>query len=111
MRLSVIQVENKINGVPDSLTEELIKLIIAHKPVKKIVVYGSRATNNYRKTSDIDIAIVDKNWDSSDMSLARFNLEEELSTPLTIDLVNYYNIHKKSMQDAINRGLVLYESK
>ena len=111
VRLSAIQVENKINGVPDSLTEELIKSIIAHKPVKKIVVYGSRATDNYRKTSDIDIAIVDESWDSGDISLVHFNLEEELSTPLTIDLVSFYNVYKESMQDAINKGLVLYESK
>ena len=110
MRLSAIQVENKINGVPDSLTEELIKSIIAHKPVKKIVVYGSRATSNYRKTSDIDIAIVDENWSHSDISLVHFNLEEDLFTPLTIDLVNFYNVSKQSMKDAINKGITLYES-
>ena len=102
--------KNIINGVPEEISKELIKVITLHKPVKKIVLFGSRATNDYRKTSDIDIAIVDDSWNSSDMSLVRFNLEEELSTPLTIDLVNYYNVHKKSMQDAINRGLVLYES-
>lgn len=101
--------KNKIRGVPDSLTEKLIRTIIDHKPVKKIVLYGSRATENYRKTSDIDIAIIDENWNYNDMSLVRFNLEEDLSTPLTIDLVNYYNVHKKSMQDAIDKGVVLYE--
>ena len=103
--------KNKINGVPDSLTDKLIELIIVHKPVKKIVVYGSRATDNYRKTSDIDIAVVDENWDSSDMSLIRFNLEEDLSTPLKIDLVNFYNVSKQSMKDAIDKGITLYESK
>ena len=102
--------KNKINGIPEEISKKLIEMIVAHKPVKKIVIYGSRATNNYRKTSDIDIAIVDESWNSSDMSLARFNLEEDLSTPLTIDLVNFYNVHKESMRDAINRGLVLYES-
>ena len=103
--------KSKINGVPDSLTKELIKLIITHRPVKKIVLYGSRATDNYRKTSDIDIAIVDENWTHSDISLVHFNLEEELSTPLTIDLVNYYNVFKQSMKDSINKGVTLYESK
>ena len=103
--------KNKIKGVPASLTEKLIELIIAHKPVKKIVVYGSRATSDYRKTSDIDIAIVDENWTSSDISLVHFNLEEELSIPLKIDLVNFYNVSKQSMKDAINKGITLYESK
>ena len=102
--------KNKIKGVSDSLTEKLIELIIVHKPVKKIVVYGSRATNDYRKTSDIDIAIIDENWSHSDISLVHFNLEEDLSTPLTIDLVNYYNVSKETMKDAINQGIVLYES-
>jgi predicted nucleotidyltransferase len=102
--------KNKINGVPDSLTEELIKLIIAHKPVKRIVLYGSRATNNFRKTSDIDIAIVDENWVHDDISLVHFNLEEDLSTPLKIDLVNFYNVSKQSMKDAISKGITLYES-
>ncbi len=86
-------------------------MIIAHKPVKKIVLYGSRATNNYRKTSDIDVAVVDENWTSDDLSLVHFNLEEDLSTPLKIDLVNFYNVHKQSMRDAINKGITLYESK
>ena len=102
--------KNKINGIPDSLTEKLIELIIVHKPVKKIVVYGSRATDNYRKTSGIDIAIVDENWSHSDISLVHFNLEEELPTPLTIDLVNHYDVSKQSMKDVINKGIVLYES-
>ena len=85
-------------------------MITSHKPVKKIVLYGSRATDNYRKTSDIDIAIVDQDWDAGDISLVHFNLEEDLSTPLVIDLVNYYNVHKQSMRDAINKGITLYES-
>ncbi len=102
--------KNKINGVPDLLTEGLIKIIIAHKPVKKIILYGSRATKNYRKTSDIDIAIVDESWTHDDISLVHFNLEEDLSTPLTIDLVNFYNLPKQSMKDAINKGIPIYES-
>lgn len=92
------------------MTEKLIQLILSYKPVKKIVLYGSRATSNYRKTSDIDIAIIDKTWNSGDINLVHFDLEEDLSTPLTIDLVNFYNVHKKSMRDAINKGTTIYES-
>lgn len=103
--------KSKINGVPDSITEELIKRILDRKPVKKIVLYGSRATNDYRKTSDIDIAVVDESWTHSDIALVHSNLEEELLTPLTIDLVNFYNVSKESMKDAINKGITLYESK
>lgn len=105
-----MQSKNKINGVPEEITKELIKIIISHKPVKKVIVYGSRATNKYRKTSDIDIAIIDENWTPDDVSLVHSDLEEDLSTPLTIDLVSFYNVSKQSMKDAITKGITLYES-
>ena len=105
------QLVNTINGVPEKISKELIKIITSYKPVKKIVLFGSRIGNKYRKTSDIDIAIIDESWTSSDINLVHFNLEEELSTPLKIDLVNFYNVYKQSLKEAISKGIILYESK
>ena len=97
--------------MPDGLTEELKKLILSRKPAKKIILFGSRATDDFRKTSDIDIAIVDKTWTDTDIAIVHSDIEEYLPTPLKFDLVNFYAITKESLKEAVLNGIVLYESK
>lgn len=40
------------------LVEEYVKLVIANMTVNKIILYGSYARGDYRKDSDIDVAVV-----------------------------------------------------
>ncbi len=102
--------EIKINGVVEGLREQLLDIILTHKPVKKIILYGSRATENFRNTSDIDLAIIDDKWTDRDIAITHNNLEEDLFTPLKLDLVHFDNIKKDGLKNAILNGVVLYES-
>jgi predicted nucleotidyltransferase len=75
--------------------------------VSKILVFGSRARQDCRPTSDYDLAFVledTQGW-------ARFVAEqqEEASTLLPLDLVNFHAA-PASLQDEIRAsGVVLYE--
>ena len=46
----------------------IVKLVLAYKPVDKIILFDSRANNTQKRASDIDLALVADNWSSSDIS-------------------------------------------
>ena len=97
------------SGVEKAVLEGICALICAHKPVKKIVLFGSRARGDFRAVSDIDIALFSREWSSRDVNLAKHKLEDSIKIPLTIDLVNYYLIEKVSLKQRIlKEGKVLY---
>ena len=106
------QSHSNVNGLNKELHRQILDKILSYKDVEKIVLYGSRATDTFRKTSDIDIAVFAENWTSRDIALVHDSLEENVKTPLKIDLVNFYAITKESLKENIlKQGVILYESK
>lgn len=69
-------------------------------PQAKIFIFGSRAKENNRKFSDIDIAIKDSKINSQKLAKTRFELEES-SLPYKVDLVDYDELDKKILEKAI----------
>ena len=73
--------------------------------MEKVILFGSRARGDYRKTSDIDLAV-------SGGRIAHFqaDIEEEVSTLLSFDIVNMDGSVQEELVDSIKReGKVLYE--
>ena len=73
--------------------------------IEKVILFGSRARGDYRKTSDIDLAV-------SGGRIAHFqaDIEEEVSTLLSFDIVNMDGSVQEELVDSIKReGKVLYE--
>lgn len=102
---------NKL-GLNQELCKQLLDSILSYKKVEKVVIYGSRARDNFTKTSDIDIAIFANDWTDKDINLTKDLLEENIKTPLKIDLVNFYAITKETLKENIlNNGITIYESK
>ena len=94
------------------LADKIVRLIRSRKEIDKIVLFGSRANGQSRKTSDIDLAIFAKNLTSIDISLIKDDLEENIKTPLKIDVIHFEALTKEELKkDIINEGVVLYESK
>ena len=99
-------------NLPKQVIEEIIKIITNYKEVEKIVIFGSRATNNSKNTSDIDVAIFAKNWTDKDLNIVKFNLDEYIKTPLKFDLLNFYEISKENLKRSILRdGRIIYEKR
>ena len=98
-------------GVDEAIMNQIVQLILSYKAVEKIVLFGSRASGQYRRTSDIDIAIFGKEWTDMDINLIKDRLEEEVRTPLTFDVVNFYRIAREELkQHIMQHGRSLYES-
>ena len=93
------------------LSAPIVAAITAHKRVRRIWLYGSRAAGVARAASDVDLAIEADNWSDSDTNLAHDRLESEVPTALKFDLVNVNAVTKPRFRESIQRhGKVIYEA-
>ena len=90
------------------IKKEVIKEIcdLAHQyNIDKVILFGSRARGDFKRTSDIDIAVSGGNFD-------RFALDvdEETSTLLKFDIVDLDREMQDALRESIEReGVLLYE--
>ena len=73
--------------------------------VKRVILFGSRARGDFRRTSDIDLAVEGGNFE-------RFSLDvnEDTSTLLEYDIVNLDREVQPKLRESIERdGKVIYE--
>ena len=101
----------KITGLDTALIEAIKQIILQHKPVEKIVLFGSRAHRANNKTSDVDLAIFSTDWDSTDINLVLDELEEHIFTPLQFDLLLYHALQNEALKKEIEGGITLYHAK
>ena len=91
-------------GIRPQIIQE-IKELAQKYGNQKVIMFGSRARANYRKVSDIDVAV-------SGGNIASFSLdvEEETTTLLKYDVVNLDGSVQKELLDVIEKeGVMLYE--
>ncbi len=91
-------------GIREEILWEIQKLA-KDCGLKRVMLFGSRARGDYRKTSDIDLAV-------SGGDAVRFSLEAEevISTLLFFDVVNLDGPVQKELLESIQReGKILYE--
>ncbi|MEA3456782.1 MAG: nucleotidyltransferase domain-containing protein [Campylobacterota bacterium] len=84
--------------------DELDTIVNTLKPfnIQKIILFGSRAKGNYKRGSDVDLAI------SGDERKASYMLNEETNLPYFFDVVNMDKINNKNLLEHIRRvGKVL----
>ena len=93
------------------LIEPIVAAITAHKPVRRIWLFGSRAAGVASAASDVDLAVEADNWSDTDTNLAHDRLESEIPTALKFDLVDVNAVAKPGFREAIQRnGKVIYEA-
>jgi len=94
-------------------TEDLnyIVLILKQIPqIEKAIIFGSRAQGNYKKGSDVDIAIVGEKIDFNIVAHLHSRLEEQSPMPYFFDIVDYTHLqHLKLKQHIDEIGKVFYE--
>ena len=91
-------------GIREQVLNEIIDFAKRYD-VKKVVLFGSRARGDFKRTSDIDLAVYGGNVD-------RFALDvnEETSTLLQFDIVDADRKMQPELRESIEKeGVVLYE--
>lgn len=91
-------------GIKDTVLNEIRSLAEKHG-VNKVILFGSRARGDYRRTSDIDLAAAGGN-----ISEFMLDVDEQTSTLLKFDIIDLDGPMQKELMDSIEReGIVIYE--
>ena len=95
-------------GLSDNIVNILKNFFDKFPEVNEVKIYGSRAKGNYRKGSDIDLALY---GDIEYSLLAKICGEiEELPTPYKFDITDYNTISNENLKDHIDRiGKTFYK--
>lgn len=95
---------SKHSGISQKVLGEIIHLAEKYE-IKELLLFGSRAREDYYRTSDIDLAV-------SGGNINRFSLsvDEETSTLLKFDFVNLDRTVQPELRRSIMReGIKIYE--
>ena len=91
-------------GIKDNVIREIVALAEKHG-LKKVILFGSRARGDFRRASDIDLAVSGGN-----VAMFAVDVEEETSTLLQFDVVDLdMNLQEKLLESIREEGIILYE--
>ena len=97
-------------GIYDKSYSLILESFKTFPKITKAYIFGSRAMGNYKKGSDIDIAIFGEQVDFKTTSGLHAKLNEELPIPYFVDVVNFNNIDVESLkQHILTEGKLIYE--
>ncbi|WP_363320910.1 nucleotidyltransferase domain-containing protein [Desulfobacula sp.] len=89
------------------IEKHIIKMILSemsnHSEVCDIIIFGSRAKGNFKKGSDIDLAIKGKNISFELVAGLKTSFNQKLLIPYHVDIVHYESISNKDLIDHIDR--------
>jgi predicted nucleotidyltransferase len=95
-------------GLKDAIIIKIKNVLSKYDEIEKALIFGSRARGDYKKTSDIDVAIFSDNITSTRLNLLR-NDFDELDIIYTVDVVNFHKISKEELKNnIINDGIVIF---
>ena len=94
----------KILGIAHSIEQDIISIAIKND-IKKLILFGSRARGDFKRTSDIDLAV-----EGGNISAFAVQVDEEVSILLEFDIINLDGRVQKELLESIRReGVLLYE--
>lgn len=92
------------SGIKPSVIQEICELAKKYG-IDRVVLFGSRARGDYKRLSDIDLAVSGGNFAGFAL-----DVDEETSTLLKYDIVNLDGSVQKELRESIEReGRILYE--
>lgn len=95
---------NEDTGIRTIVLEEICDLAKKYG-LTRVILFGSRARGDYKRTSDIDLAVTGGN-----ITLFTLDVEDETSTLLSFDVVNLDGSVQEKLRESIEReGRILYE--
>ena len=89
-------------GLTERDMNTLGNIFLNFPQVLQLVIFGSRAKGNYKRGSDIDIAIMNAGIDEDILRKIKSDLEES-DLPYKTDLVNFPTLTNKEFIDHIKR--------
>jgi len=95
---------SEMTGISGVVLLQIEELAVRYE-IQKIILFGSRARGDYKRTSDIDLAVLSGNV--TEFTLA---VDEGTDTLLMYDVVNLGGTVQAELLESIKKeGIVLYE--
>jgi predicted nucleotidyltransferase len=95
-------------GLSEKILEMIKSVFSKYGDVTDVILYGSRATDNYREGSDIDMAVKGENLTPNMISQIKRDLEE-LDTAYMHDVLHYDKLSETSLKEHIDKkGVSLF---
>ncbi len=99
-----------INGLNDQEISNITRASAELSEIEEVVIFGSRAKGNFRKASDIDLAVKGKAVTGITIKRLSGRLNEEMPMPYFFDVVHYESVNNSNLLDHIDRvGVVIYK--
>jgi len=97
-------------GLKEDEIENIKAIFKAHSAIDEVILYGSRAMDNHKSGSDIDLTIKGS-LDLTDLTKITAQLDD-LVIPFRFDVSLYHQIDNKHLMDHIRRaGIVFYKNR
>lgn len=96
-------------GLEEKVIEDIINILKKYEEVESAKIFGSRARGDYRKASDIDIALFGNNLTHS-INTKIFYEIDDLYLPYKIDLINFNSISPENTirDNILKEGVEFY---
>ncbi|MDZ4708971.1 MAG: nucleotidyltransferase domain-containing protein [Saprospiraceae bacterium] len=97
-------------GITKKSYKLLLDLFLNHPQIEQVILYGSRAKGNFKKGSDIDLAIKGKDCNAEIATRVKSTINEVLPIPYKVDIVDYESLMIVELKQKIDEaGVVFYE--
>lgn len=91
-------------GLNDTVLKQIIDLA-QKRNITKVILFGSRARGDFKKKSDIDLAVLGQN-----IAEFSFDVDELTDTLLKYDIIDLNsNISDELLKNIQNEGIIIYE--
>lgn len=97
--------------IDDKFKSELELIFSRYTEIEKVLLFGSRAREDNRNNSDIDLCIFGEGV--THLILAKINMDlNELNTCLSFDILSINEISKEELiENILKEGVVIYNEK
>lgn len=90
-----------IGGLPAHAVARMQAIFAAHPSIEQVILFGSRAKGNYKRGSDIDLAVFGP-CTGSELGTIAWELDD-LLLPWEIDLIPFESISNPDLREHIAR--------
>lgn len=96
-------------GLDVKIIDEIIKILKKYPEVESAKIFGSRARGNFRKASDIDMALFGDNLTHTINTKIYYEIDE-LYLPYKLDLINFNSLaeYDKIKENILREGVEFY---
>lgn len=81
---------------------EMRRVFAKYPEIGEIIVFGSRAMENFKKGSDVDIALKGPKITSEVLMKVLFELNEETTIPYFFDVLHYEKLNHSGLREHID---------